>query len=42
MILIVYTTEYRTGGHQLKRAAHTLARQHRAAGADVLCRATES
>ena len=42
MIVILYTTEYRTGGRQLQQAAETLARTERAAGRTVLCRATES
>jgi hypothetical protein len=42
VIVILYTTEYRTGGDQLRRAAETLARTERAAGHAVLCRATES
>jgi SAM-dependent methyltransferase len=42
VIVILYTTEYRTGGRQLQQAAETLARTERAAGYAVLCRATES
>lgn len=43
MILIVYTTQYRLGGHQFPVVAETLASEKRAGGAvDVLTRAVES
>lgn len=42
MVVIAYTTLYRDGGHQLRRAAHTLARHRAAAGKTVRCAPTES
>ena len=42
MIVITYTTRYRTGGPMLEQAARTLARQHEAAGQTVRLKATEN
>lgn len=42
MIWIGYTTVYRKGGHQLERAAKTMARQLRAQGKQVVCQAVDS
>ncbi|MEJ7623857.1 MAG: class I SAM-dependent methyltransferase [Pyrinomonadaceae bacterium] len=44
LILIVYTTRYRLGGHQFPTVAQTLAAQRRDAGyeGEIVCRAVES